>query len=59
MTCMRLESADTDISRRTIELTKFVPKQSMSGAEKNSNISQSAASKSLELRQEYFRSKQA
>lgn len=58
MTCMRLESADTEISRRTIELTKFIPKQSMSGAEKTSSMKQSAASKSLEQRREYFGSKQ-
>lgn len=59
MTCMRLQSADTEISRRTMELTKFIPKQSMSGAEKTSNMKQSTASKALEQRQEYFRGKQA
>lgn len=59
MSNIRLSSANTDSARRTMELTKFKPSVSMSGAEKSSNMKQSNASKALEQRREYFRGKQA
>jgi len=55
---IRLPSTNTEASRRTLELTKFRPKVSMSGAEKTSNLKQSANQKKHDERVEYFNSKE-
>jgi hypothetical protein len=58
MSCLRLESANTVTSKRTLKVCRPVQQVSMSGSEKTSNMKQSAASKSLEQRREYFKEKQ-
>ena len=55
MTCYRLEEANTPSANRTLELSKFSRKVSMSGAERTSNMTQSKSSKELEERQAAFR----
>ena len=59
MSNIRLQTTNTDSARRTIKLNKFRPVIAMNDEVKASEIKQSSASKSLEKRRDFFRSKEA